>query len=162
MATKEYDALSLADKATLTQAREITQRMKADSGVVRHSKRCISPSFSHSPRSILDEIAREFWPWRLWQYPGPTKLIGALLLGGSLGMESIGRIRGGREKIGISRCLVASNWCRVQSAKLLAWADRLDRYAQDRVDTLDRMGKYPSGGRKPGSASPHDFKKRRP
>ena len=162
MATKEYEALSPKDKATLALAREIRFKLKADSNHIHHSKRCISPTFSLSARSIPDEIVREFWPWRLWQYPGPTKLLGSLLLGGGLTMTSVARIRGGREKISIERCLVASNWCRVTSAKLLAWAERLDDYAQARVDGLAAKGRYPSGGRMPGSPSPHDFKKRRP
>ena len=158
MAT-EYDKLSPADREILTQAGQIRKAMKARSGHVRHSKRCVSPDFPKSPRGIIDEIAREFWPWRLWEYPGPTKLIGALLLGGSLGMESIGRIRGGKEEIAIGRCLVASNWCRVTSAKLLAWAERLEAYADKRVDHRERKGRTAFVGLKPGYEIPG---KRRP
>lgn len=74
-------------------------------------------------------------------------------------MKSIARLKGGKEGLPIGRCMVASNWCRVTSAKLLAWAERLEAYAQARVDSLDRAGRLPSGGLKPGSAFP---RKRRP
>lgn len=157
--SKEYDALPPADRAILVRAREIKLKLKVNSSHVRHSKRCISPVFPLSPRGVIDEIAREFWPWRLWEYPGPTKLIGSFLLGGGIGMKSIGRIRGGKEKITIGRCMVASNWCRVTSAKLLAWAERLEDYAIKRIAERDRKGRTPLGGLKPGSGFPG---KRRP